>query len=129
MKISAKEIEEVSKLKPIQRYHYFIKRVADNEKMYSLVDRQGYFALANINDNVLFSVWTAPEFALSSAIDKWKEFEVKEIILEEFEDHIIDEIEKNNWLMNVFSIGSKSGFVVSLNEFARDLNEEMKKYH
>lgn len=129
MKISDREIEAVSKLNAFQRYQYFIKRVADSEKMYILGTEEENFALAKVDNNILFSVWPTPEFALLCNVDQWKNFNVREITLEEFEDHIVDEIGNNNWLINVFSTRNKSGFVVDLDEFARDLNEEMKRYH
>lgn len=129
MKITDKEIEAVSNLDAFQRYQYFIKRVADSEKMYSLHDKNEYFALAAVGDRTVFSVWSAPEFALINAIGEWNTFSVKEISLEEFEDELIDKIEENQWLINVFSIKEKSGFVVDINEFAKDISDEMQKYH
>ncbi|MEO7211547.1 DUF2750 domain-containing protein [Mucilaginibacter sp.] len=131
MKVSDKEIKAVSKLGAFERYQYFIKRVADSETMYSLIGEDGNFALADVENTVLFSVWSAPEFALACAEGEgiWKNFSVKEILMEEFEDNIINEIEKNKWLINVFAIKNTSGFIVDLNELAKDLNEERKKYH
>ena len=129
MKITNKEIEAVSQLEAFQRYEYFIKRVADSEKMYTLVDENGYFAIADIENSAVLSVWPAFEFAENNAVDEWGSYSVKEITIEEFEEDIIDIIEKNNWLINVFSIKGKSGFIVDLNEFAKDLSIEMQKYH
>lgn len=129
MKVNDKEIEAISKLEPIKRYQYFIKRVADSEAMYSLIDKEGNWALADVEGRTVFSVWSASEFASACALGEWEGFSVKEIAMEEFEDQIIDEIDQNNYLINVFSIKGKSGFVVDLSEFARDLSEEMKKYH
>nr|WP_320037125.1 DUF2750 domain-containing protein [uncultured Bacteroides sp.] len=129
MKITNKEIEAVSQLEAFQRYEYFIKRVADSEKMYTLVDENGTFAIADVENSAVLSVWSASKFAEENVVDEWRSFSVKEITLEEFEEEIIDMIEKNNWLMNVFSIKGKSGFIVDINEFAKDLSVEMQKYH
>jgi hypothetical protein len=129
MKISDREIEAVSKLQPLERYQYFMKKVADTEKMYSLVDKEGNFALSDVEINVLFSLWSAPEFALKCAQGAWEGFAAKEITIEDFEDNIIDIVSDNNWLINVFSIEGKTGFVVDFGEFARDLSFELKKYH
>jgi len=35
---------------------------------------------------------------------------------------------ENNYLINVFPMNNKTGFVVSLEEFERDLSEELKNY-
>jgi hypothetical protein len=129
IKITEQEIEAVSKLEPFQRYQYFIKRVADTEKMYTLADRDGNFAITILEGISVFSIWSSTQFALKCAEDEWSGFIVKEIILEEFEEETVDVIEENGWLLNVFSVKGKSGFVVDINEFARDLSEEMKKYH
>jgi len=129
MKITNKEIEAVSQLEAFQRYEYFIKRVADSERMYTLVDDNGNFAIADVESSTVLSVWSASEFAENNAVDEWGSFSVKEITLEEFEEDIIDMIEENNWLISVFSIKGKSGFVVDINEFAKDLSAEMQKYH
>jgi hypothetical protein len=129
MKITNKEIEAVSQLEAFQRYEYFIKRVADSERMYTLVDDNGNLAIADVESSAVLSVWSASEFAENNAVDEWGSFSVKEITVEEFEEDIIDMIEKNNWLINVFSIKGKSGFVVNINEFAKDLSAEMQKYH
>ncbi|KIC92616.1 DUF2750 domain-containing protein [Flavihumibacter solisilvae] len=123
-----KEIESVSKLEPFERYKYFIKRVADTEVMYTLVDESGEFVLAELGDNVLLSLWSASEFAALCMIDKWSGLTVKEISLGEFDEEIIDEAVEGNWLLNIFSVGVKSGFVVNLDEFTRDLSEELKRY-
>lgn len=125
---SEKEIIAVCKLGAFERYQYFIKRVADSEKMYCLIDDIGYWAMANVEDRTVISFWSAPEYALMNAINDWDGFLVKEITVEEFEYDFADRIEKNNWLINIFPLKEKSGFVVDINEFARDLSEEMKKY-
>lgn len=129
MKITDKEVDAILKLKPFDRYQYFIKRVADSEQMYTLVDKDDNWALADVEGKDVFSVWSVPEFALPCASGKWENFSVKEITIEQFEDDIIDEIDKNGYLINVFPIKGKSGFIVDINEFAKDLNDEMRKYH
>lgn len=128
MKINDKEFEAVLKLKPFDRYQYFIKRVADSELMYTVVDDSDNWAIADVEGTNVLSIWPAREYALENLFDEWKDFTVKEFTLEYFEDEIIDRIEENNYLLNVFSIKGKSGFVVDINEFARDLSDEMGKY-
>lgn len=129
MKITNKEIESVLKLVPIERYKYFIKRVADSERLYTLVNNAGEFALAEVGGETLLSLWSALEFAQMNATGQWRGCSVKELTLEEFEDDVIDLIEGKGWLLNIFSIDSKSGFVVDINELARDISEELKKYN
>ncbi len=35
---------------------------------------------------------------------------------------------ENEYLINVFPIGNKTGFVVNINEFIKDLNDELEWY-
>ncbi|WP_374165906.1 DUF2750 domain-containing protein [Arcticibacter sp. MXS-1] len=128
MKITEKEIESVSKLEPMKRYQYFIKRVADTEKMYTLVDEEDDWVISEVEGSAVFSLWSAPEFAGQCIFGEWRDCSVQEISLEYFEDEVIDEIETKNYLLNIFSVNGKSGFVVDINEFARDLSDEMKNY-
>jgi len=129
MKISQKEIESVSRLTSIERYNYFLKRVADFELMYTLIDEQGNLAISEIEHKLMVSFWSAKEYAQINAINEWKNYQIKEFSVEEFENELIDIIETNNYILNIFPINDKTGVVVDLNEFARDLNNEMKKYH
>ena len=53
---------------------------------------------------------------------------IKELNLDDLEEEIIDFIVDSNCLINVFPINEKTGFVVSLQEFTGDLNNELKNY-
>ena len=129
MKITKKEIEATSKLQAVARYQYFMTRVAGTEKMYSLVDEGGDWAICCMGERTLFSVWSAPEYAEACAQSEWKGFAVKEITIEDLENDIVDEIDVYGHLINVFSVKDRSGFIVDYNEFARDLIDELRKFH
>ncbi|MDR2271355.1 MAG: DUF2750 domain-containing protein [Sphingobacterium sp.] len=126
--LSEKEISSVVRLIPFERYKYFLKRLADTERMYTLVNGNNEYAFSEVENNYLFSIWPFIEYALLSAVGEWVDYKVKEITLEEFEDEVIDWLEQNNYLINVFSVDSKVGFVVNLMAFVRDLSEELKNY-
>lgn len=129
MVINFKEIETVSLLEPIERYRYFLKRVADNEKLCLLEYPNGEYATSELNGNTLIPLWSAKEFAELCTVNGWEECTVKEISLENFEDEIIDIITESSYLINIFPVFEKTGFVVDVNEFARDLSDELKKYY
>ncbi|WP_343321132.1 DUF2750 domain-containing protein [Sphingobacterium multivorum] len=126
--LSEKEIESVVKLTPFDRYKYFLKRVADTERMYTLVNGNNEYALSEVKGNYVFSLWPFREYALLSIVGEWDNYQVKEITLDQFENEVIDFIEENKYLINVFTVDSKAGFIVNLIEFARDLSDELKKY-
>ncbi|WP_312365506.1 DUF2750 domain-containing protein [Sphingobacterium sp.] len=126
--LTEKEISSVARLLPLDRYKYFLKRVADTERMYTLVNGDNEYALSEVKGNYVFSLWPFREYALLSIVEEWDNYQVKEITLDEFENEVIEWIEQNNYLINIFSVDSKAGFVVNLREFVRDLSDELKKY-
>ena len=128
MKINKKEISIVSELEPLNRYKYFVKRVADFEILYTIVDNDGRLAISQVENHKLVSFWSAHEFAKPYLIDEWKDYEVKQIAMEEFEESFIDLIVEEGYLINIFPVRNKAGFVVNINEFVRDLSEEYEKY-
>ncbi len=129
MKVTQKEIESVSNLSSFDRYKYFIKRIADFEVMYTLVDERGRFAISEIEDNIMLSFWSAQEYAIINAVNEWQDYKVKKITLDDFENDVIDIISERNYLLNIFPIKNKTGFVINIDEFVRDLASEMEKYN
>ena len=128
IKITEQEVNMVTALEPFDRYKYLIKRVADSEKLYSLINKEGNWALSDVENNLLLPIWSAEIFAINCAQGNWAGFEYKEISIESFEEEIIGFIHEEKLLLNVFPVGSNTGFVVDLNEFVRDLANELRKY-
>jgi hypothetical protein len=129
IRITDQEIEAVSALDPFNRYQYVLKRIADSEVLYSLVNQKGSWAISELKDNKLFPIWSAHVFAKRCALDAWAGFECKEVTLETFQEVLIDFIEEENLLLNVFPVGIKTGFVVDVNEFVRDVVDGLNRYH
>ena len=109
-----KEIESVSNLEPYKRYLYFIKRVADFEELWTIIDESGDFALSDIDDKILISFWSAKEFVNSNLNNGWKNCSPKKLTLGDLEDEIFDLIASENYLINVFPLNGKTGFFVKL---------------
>jgi len=123
-----REIENVLVLSPFEKYKYFLKRVADEEEMWSLENEEGELAIAELNDKLVISFWSSKEFAEMCVEGNWKNFKPTKIDLSYFEVELIPIIIDNGYLLNIFPRYNKSGFVVSIDEFLRDLNEELEKY-
>jgi uncharacterized protein DUF2750 len=128
MKITENEIKRVSALEDFKRYEYAIKRIADHTKIYSLKSSEGYWAISTVDENKLFPIWSAPQYAINCAIDGWHDFEVVEIPINTFQSDLMTSIEDEGFLLNVFPVGKDTGFVVDLDEFIRDLRVELEKY-
>ncbi|MDC6384635.1 DUF2750 domain-containing protein [Flagellimonas taeanensis] len=128
MKLNIKEIETVSNLESFARYKYFLKKIADFEEFWTIVDKNGEIALSEIEDDTLMSFWTAEDFIKSNLFGNWEKYNPFKVTLDDFEDTLIPLIENNNYLLNIFPVDGKSGFVVNLDEFIRDLNNELEQY-
>ncbi|AQY22605.1 DUF2750 domain-containing protein [Riemerella anatipestifer] len=125
--MNQKEIESVVLLEPFERYKYFIKKVADWEIFFTLLNEDGNYALSKLDNYELFPLWSAREFAELCKINGWEKYSIKELSLDDLENEIIDFIIEGSYLINVFPIYDKTGFVVNLQEFTRDLNDELEK--
>ena len=126
--MKTQEIESVIKLEPFERYKYSLKRIADNETLYTIKRDKETIAISDLDDEKLIPFWSAKQFAELNITDEWNEFYVEEISLDDFENEMVDFINENNFLMNIFPINNKIGFVVSLDEFIRDLNIELERF-
>ena len=121
-----KAIENILNLKPFDRYQYFIRKIADWEKVYTLVFLNGNYAMSIVDDKKLFPLWSAREFAELSKTGDWQECEILELDFNDLEK-LFDYIEEYNFLINVFPTDT-TGFVVTLEEFSRDLGTELEQY-
>ena len=128
MNLKTQEIKSVIKLEPFERYKYSLKRIADNETLYTIKRDNETIAISDLDDEKLIPFWSAKQFAELNITDEWNEFYVEEISLDDFENEMVDFINENNFLMNIFPINNKTGFVVSLDEFIRDLKIELERF-
>lgn len=126
MRINQQEINNVIRLDAFKRYRYYIKRIADNEKMYTLINENGDYALSKFETYILIPFWPFAEYALISASCKWFEYSPIEIDFDKFNDEMFLYIKENGYLLNIFPVDEKTGFVVSLDEFLQDLNAEIE---
>ena len=75
-----------------------------------------------------FLFWPKPDYIISNLNSGWLNCKPKRLILDDLEIEIFALIESQDYLINVFPINGKTGFVVNLDEFARDLSDALKKY-
>jgi len=122
------EILNVSKLEPFKRYKYFIKKIADFEELWTLKNDVGDLAISGADDKVLIAFWSAEDFTNSCQNGVWENYHPVKITMDELEEEILPMIREKGYLIDVFPVNNKSGFVVSIDEFVRDLNEELENY-
>lgn len=127
--ISENEFNALIKSQPDVRYRYALKRIADTETMWSIVDNNGAFFIQSYSNERLFPIWSSMEYAHAFCVKNWSNWKIKAISLDTFENSIIDFICKEGLSINVFPIGQEVlGKVVGLNQFAEDLSHELEDY-
>ena len=52
---------------------------------------------------------------------------IKDLTLEDLESEFIEFVSDRKCLMNVFPVNNNTGFVVSVDEFIRNMNDELEK--
>ncbi|WP_407556871.1 DUF2750 domain-containing protein [Winogradskyella sp. 4-2091] len=128
MGLHPKKIENILKLDSFSRYKYFLKKVADFECFWSIMDKNEEYVISNIENNQLISFWSNDSFIKVNSKAMWQNCTPVKIDLDNFEDVLIPLIKRHNLLINVFPVNHKSGFVVNIDEFIRDLNDELEFY-
>lgn len=126
--MNSKQIENILKLEPQKRYEYFIRKVADFEELWTIVNEDGDYALSSVYDKTLVSFWSAEEFIESNLEEDWSNCKALKLSLDDLTDVVLPYIADNDYLINIFPINGRSGFIVDLEEFSRDFTEELKKY-
>lgn len=115
-------------LAPQKRYDYFIKKIADAQQLWTIVDSEGNYAISMIDKHSLISFWPEEEFIASNLEENWEDYKPLLLTLDDLSDNVIDYIAQEGLLINVFPLNGRSGFVVDLEEFSRDLTTELKNY-
>lgn len=129
IKINDAQAKAILRLDAKERYVHSLKMIADTEEMYSLLNSDENWELAEVENKVVFFLWPAKEYVVPFLQgEDWKNSSIEKITLDEFNDEIIPFLREKKILINVFSVNKQSGFVVSSDEFIRDLEEELEQY-
>ena len=62
--ISENEFNALIKSQPDVRYQYALKRIADTETMWSIVDNNGVFFIQSYGNERLFPIWSSKDMAM-----------------------------------------------------------------
>jgi hypothetical protein len=122
-----KEIENVAKLNPFERYRYFIKKVADWREVWSLWN-DGWVLMADPEGIEVVPVWPHAKFAELCAIAEWNEYSARPIGLEEFLNKWIPGMARDNRGIAVFPASNRETTTVNPIKLREDLEEELANY-
>lgn len=113
-------------LSPADRYHYFIKAVAYSGEIWTVIDTDGNFTLEEIDNNTFISLWTDESFIESNLTPDWKNCIPYKLDMDALENVVIPMLRQNNYLINVFPLESRTGYIVTLADFIKDLNNALQ---
>lgn len=129
LKISTEELKALIQSKPEIRYQYTLKRIADTECMWSIIENNDSFAFQDYEDKRLFPIWSSKEYAQAFCTNDRADFICIAITLDYFEERVIDLICDEGLLINVFPTENEPvGKIVGLNKFAEDLSVFLEDY-
>jgi hypothetical protein len=123
-----KEMSAVNKLGAADRYAYFVKKVADENRLWSLW-KDGWALAADEAGHQVVPVWPHQNYAVACARGDWSEHVAKEIDLDAWMERWLPGIEKDSRLIAIFPTPDDKGAVVGSKRLAGDLEEEIANYN
>ena len=125
--INIREIESVVNLAGSERYSYFIKRVADSQKVWSLRNKDGWVLASDVGGNEVVPVWSHIEYAKLCVNGEWQNCVPEFINLQNWLDRWIPGMIKDKRKVGVFPTLVCKGVVINREKLFTDLNEELSK--
>ncbi len=120
--MSSKKIE---KSLPEKRYAFTLDSLIKHNAIFALVEEENTYAISEFEGQTVISFWPTEEMAAKNARGNWEGYKVKLHDIDTMEV-ILDVIEDNGWIMDIFPIDSKTGTLVTVEEFILDLNNLYK---
>jgi len=114
--------KKIEKALPSQRYLFTMERLIKADEIYVLVEEDNKYAVSEFEGKTLISFWPTEQFANTAAIGIWADYHAKKLSIESMET-MLDAIEDKDWIMDIFPLDSKTGTLVTVEEFITDLNK------
>lgn len=126
--LKEKEKSTVSALDGPARYDYFVRRTADENRVWSLWS-QGWVLAGESNGRQVVPVWPHAQFAEMCAQGVWVGHEAREIEMDAWLNRWLPGIKRDDRLIAVFPTADDKGVVVESERLAFDLANELQNYH
>ena len=127
--LTDKELSSVFGLEASKRYGYLIKKVADQEMLWSLWDKDGWaLAAAEDKKSEAIPIWPHKKFAEACATGSWDGYEPKRISLDQWLSKWIPGMEKDRRLVAIFPTPIDKAVLVTPSKVAADLGTELENY-
>jgi Protein of unknown function (DUF2750) len=122
-----KEMLAISALEPVERYAYFVKRVTDEQRLWSLWN-DGWVLATDDAGRELVPVWPHQYYANRCAEGEWSGSIPKEIGLDSWMERWLPGIDRDSRRIAIFPTSESKGVVVSAERLTFDLEEELENY-
>lgn len=128
--ISNEEFQALEKCNSEIRYTYTIKRIADAEALWYILDEDGYLIIQTDGNKKFLPVWSSKEYAQVFCVKGENNYKYSAITSETFQDSVIDYIKQNGILINVFPTKKEPlGKIVDLKTFVEEINYLAEDYY
>jgi hypothetical protein len=127
-RVTEKEFAAVTALAGADRYRYFIRHVADTEKLWSLKSAEGWVLMSAGDGPELVPVWPHPRYAQACAVSAWRGAEPAVIPLDRWLEGWTPGMARDGRHVAVFPVPGGQGVVVSPDRLRDDLLEECSQY-
>lgn len=111
-----------------KRYTYFIKRVADVEKIWGLKDDRGWVVMGDDEGQEVLPVWPHERYASACATGDWTNSQPEVISLNKWMSAWLPGLEREGRLIGVFPNLSGRAVVVSSAKLRLDIEAELERY-
>ncbi|MGF1909995.1 DUF2750 domain-containing protein [Vibrio kasasachensis] len=101
---------------PMARFDAFFKTIAENKKIWLLIDEHGS-VLLNTDDEECVPVWPSEEHALQWATEEWEGFTAEPISLAKWKSRWTMGLEQDDLLIVVFPDEAGEGVILDPEEF------------
>ena len=105
-----------------ERYQYLIETIIAHNELWTLIDNDGNFALFEVNNTTVFSLWPNEDSIESNLTPDWTNYIPFKIDFNALEETVLPMIRQNNYLINIYPVEGRIGHVVPINNFVNDLN-------
>ena len=117
----------VHSLPAAERYDYFVRKVADFEKVWGLFSN-GWALAEDTDGRKVFPFWPEEAFAESCADGSWAGYQPRAIPLDEFMRKWLPGMANDAILVGVFPTSAEKGIVVKSLQLEADLARELQEY-
>lgn len=122
----AEKFRQVIQLPPVERYGYFVRKVADTQLVWGLHD-EGW-ATAQAGDKVVIPFWPEADFAQACASGGWAGYQPRVIALDDFLHLWLPGMQDSEQLASIFAVPQGAAAIAAPADLLADLQQEAEQY-